>query len=111
MSGNVRRKGWGDQKWRPAWIGRRTCIAIKLGIANCRYGTPKVERVLGIPGTNGGIGHGNVQQSEEPGVLFQRIAANAGNSLRNTIPVTRRRLCPSAIGPEQSDLRLLFRAR
>ena len=59
-----------------------------------------MKLVFGIPGADGGIAHRDVQQREQPGVLFQRVAPSIGDNLRNTVPMAWRRLGAGTVGPE-----------
>ena len=51
--------------------------------SNSRHRTPEVESILRIPGADGGIGHGKVQEREKPGILLQRVSQRRANLRRD----------------------------
>src|SRR5437867_5349572 len=74
MAGDVVRKRWRHDERTPGWVGLCRGIAIGVAVANRGDRAPKVKCVLGVPSTNGGIGHGDVEQSEQACVLWHGVA-------------------------------------
>src|SRR5439155_22775694 len=75
------------------------------------HGPPVVISVLCVPGADPRVGHSDVQEGKQTGVLLERVALSSADVLRDMIPMARWRLGAGAIGPELRDLRLVRRAR
>src|SRR6266571_3408844 len=98
MPGNIIGERRGDNE--------RTPSRIASG-ANGSHWAPEVIGVFRIPGTDGGISHGDVQEREQTSVLLDRIASGRADLLRDAVPVPRGCFGAGTIGPEQSDQALL----
>src|SRR3989442_16004279 len=80
MPGNIIGERRSDNERTPSRIA---------GGANGSHWAPEVIGVFRIPGTDGGIGHGDVQEREQTSVLLDRIASGRADHLRDAVPVPR----------------------
>src|SRR5258707_4335842 len=103
VSGYVIRKRRRDDQRAPRCIRFRGGVAVQIAIANRRDRPPEIIGILCVPGTNGGISHGKVQQCKEPGVAVKRIAARGRDFPGDAIPMSRWGLRPRAVGPEERN--------
>src|SRR5262245_31307852 len=91
------------------WIGYGGVVAIGVAGADGRDGAPKVASVLGAPNGDAGVGHGDIQQSEQTRVLHFRVALLNGNHLCDLVVEPRRHAeaWAAVITPENADGGLL----
>ena len=83
VGGEVR----GPEQRRPGRVGRRVGVAVGVGGADRGHRPPEVVLVLGVPGGDEGVGHGDVQQGEQAGVADQVELLFRGHLLGDDVPV------------------------
>ena len=73
--------------------------------------SPQVVDVLLLPRQDAGVGHGGVDQREQPGVLTQGVALGLGHLAHDLVVEAGRRadLLRAVVGPEQADGRVVGR--
>ena len=104
MAGDIIGERRRDNEGAPFGIRIRGRVVVQVRVSNRGHWPPEAEGIFGVPSTDGGIRHGEVQQREQSRVLFEAIAFEAGDVLGDVIPVARRSLGAGSVRPKQSDL-------
>src|SRR5262249_20662656 len=99
--GDIRRY----EKRIPCWIRDRVRVVIGSASSDRCNRTPEIVKVLGLESGDEAIGHGEVEQGEEPRALPQIEALLRQDVSGYAIPTERR-----AFVPESGDLALIGRA-
>src|SRR5438094_2411871 len=110
VAGDIVRERWCPDKRTPCRVRLRGGIAIGVAVANRGDGPPVVVSVLGVPDADARVGHRDIQEGKQAGVLLERVALSGADPLSDMIPMARWRLGAGAIGPELRALRLVRRA-
>src|SRR5262249_43418203 len=96
-------------QWLPVRIGHRVGVAGFASPSDGHDRPPEIVAILDTPGTNGGVGHGDVEQREHPSVLTDRVVLLYCDDPGDLVEKARR--VPQATGdviaPENPDLRLV----
>src|SRR5262249_28240227 len=95
----------------PFEIWRGGGISVDVAVVNGGDGSPEIEAVLGIPGTNRRIGHGKIQKREEASIVIDRVPKSGTYLLGDAVPMTRRCLRARPVGPKERNLGFIHRAQ
>ena len=110
MAGDVFGERRRDEQRGPGWVRHGGSVAVAVRLSDGSDRSPEVGREFGVPGNDRGVGQGDVELREQPGVVGHAVALLLRDGLGNLIPLTGRRDRAGTVGPEPRDLGLIDRA-